>query len=287
MDIENPKYHLSQSLMFHNGAARTCHVHNDKMISGGIDRKVFFYQRTGDKQLFEQKAAYSFFTDYIMYVKIIDNDKFVVGCKDKNIYICSFEDNQGPMLILEGHEGPVNSVEVSGTSLVSGSWDATAKIWDLESGQCTKTLEGHSHAVTVFITSKRNIITGSQDGALHLWSIEGTKIKSVPAAHTNIIRAIVECPELGIFTCSNDSKVKLWSLDLDELSSFEDHTSFVFAVNYLNENSTDFVSGGEDFKAIIHFNGKNCQEILHPNTVWNIAVDRNLNKDLVTACGDG
>ena len=54
-------------------------------------------------------------------------------------------------------------------TLVSGSWDATAKIWDLESGECTATLEGHAYAVTVCLTSTGTVITGSQDGALISW----------------------------------------------------------------------------------------------------------------------
>lgn len=50
-----------------------------------------------------------------------------------------------------GHEGAVNSLNIDSESLtlISGSWDSTAKIWDLESGECTSTLEGHKYAVTV------------------------------------------------------------------------------------------------------------------------------------------
>ena len=155
-----------------------------------------------------------------------------MGCKDKNVYICLFDDNKDPMIVFEGHQGPVNSVEVQGTMLVSGSWDATAKIWDLESGQCIKTLEGHAYAVTVSIMENGNILTGSQDGNLHMWSKTGAKIKTVQA-HSNIIRNIIEIPSMGILTCSNDCKVKLFSLDLEELTSYEDHTNFIFALAYI------------------------------------------------------
>jgi WD40 repeat protein len=138
----------------------------------------------------------------------------------------------------------------------------------------------------VFINSKGEILTGSQDGVLHLWSATGEKIKSVQA-HSNIIRSIVEVPMVGIMTCSNDMKVKVWSMDLEELVTIEDHTSFVFTLAYLIPDSLDFASGGEDFKMMIYRGGKKVQEICHPNTVWAIAVDRENQNDIVTASGDG
>lgn len=96
-------YTLSQSFFNHNGAARSIDIKGDKMISGGIDRKVVFYQRTGLNERYEKISEFKFFKDYVYCVKILENEEqFMVGCKDKNIYICSFEDTESPMLIFEG-----------------------------------------------------------------------------------------------------------------------------------------------------------------------------------------
>jgi phospholipase A-2-activating protein len=285
MDKEHPPYHLFQSLMHHTGAARAVDIQGNHLLSGGIDRRLNHYIRDATTKKFTFDAEFPFFKDYIMFVKIMDGEKFAVACKDKNIYICSFDDKKGPMIVLEGHTGPVCSLDFRGTTLISGSWDATAKIWDLESGQCVKTLEGHSHAVTVCLTEKGDILTGSQDGNLNLWTKDGKRIKCIQA-HTNIIRAIVEIPLMGFLTCSNDSKVKLFSLDLDELMAFEDATTFLFTVNFLAKESVDFAAGGEDFKLSIYRGGKKVQDLAFPNTVWCVAVDRENDNDLVVACGD-
>lgn len=184
-----------------------------------------------------------------------------------------------------GHTGPVNSIHQSGLKLVSGSWDATAKIWDLESGEAIATMEGHSHAVTVWILLNGNIVTGSQDGALRLWSPEGSLMKTKEKAHDDIIRQIIEVDGIGVLTCSNDSSIKLWgAADLEEYSVFKQHDSYVFALASLG--STNFVSGGEDKRMKVCVDSKVVDDILHPNTIWCVVLDKK-NDDLITTCGDG
>ncbi|OQR72259.1 phospholipase A-2-activating protein-like [Tropilaelaps mercedesae] len=68
-----------------------------------------------------------------------------VGSHDCNIYCFNLEGNS-PLHKLLGHSGAVCSLATGqfGT-LVSGSWDKTARVW---SGQkCMLTLEGHQGAV--------------------------------------------------------------------------------------------------------------------------------------------
>lgn len=44
---------------------------------------------------------------------------------------------------------------------MSGSWDGTAKIWDVETGKVKETLAGHTHAVSVLSLQNGITITGS------------------------------------------------------------------------------------------------------------------------------
>lgn len=173
--------------------------------------------------------------------------------------------------------------------LVSGSWDATAKIWDLESGECTATLSGHAFAVTVCILENGAIVTGSQDGNLHLWDKYGNKARTKIGAHKDIIREIIEVKGIGLLTCSNDSSVKLWSCEnLEQFGIWTNHESFVFALASLG--GSDYVSGGEDFNLKVVKGGKVDDDkgiIAHPSTVWAIAIDNEFDQDIVTACGDG
>lgn len=44
-----------------------------------------------------------------------------------------------------GHSSTVCSLECTDTELLSGSWDATAKLWDINTGNCTVTISSEHH----------------------------------------------------------------------------------------------------------------------------------------------
>jgi len=93
---------------------------------------------------------------------------YVTGCKDAAIRV--FGPDHGLLNTLEGHENAVTSLSwleltdndgAGGGSgdgdddgvvpplLISGSWDGTAKLWDLSTGQCVATMGGHENTVNV------------------------------------------------------------------------------------------------------------------------------------------
>jgi phospholipase A-2-activating protein len=63
-------------------------------------------------------------------------------------------------------------------------------------------------------------------------------------AHEDIIREIKEVPGIGFATCSNDQKVKLWTIDGQNIGEFSGHTSLVFSLICLD--SGEIVSAAED-----------------------------------------
>ena len=68
--------------------------------------------------------------------------------------------------MLLGHEGNVCALDVCLETeppyVVSGSWDASARIWDIAKGESTATLEGHEGSVwAVLAYDKETVITGT------------------------------------------------------------------------------------------------------------------------------
>src|SRR5205814_250664 len=68
-----------------------------------------------------------------------------------------------------------------GTRIVTGSADATAKLWDAHSGKELLTLKGHSHGnyavafSVAFSPDDTRIVTGSADGTAKLWDAQSGK----------------------------------------------------------------------------------------------------------------
>jgi F-box and WD-40 domain protein CDC4 len=51
--------------------------------------------------------------------------------------------------VLAGHTSGVLSMTIFNNKLVSGSFDRTVKIWDLSNAQCLQTLEGHAGGISI------------------------------------------------------------------------------------------------------------------------------------------
>jgi WD40 repeat protein len=65
-------------------------------------------------------------------------------------------------------------VTSDGRYAVSGSYDGTLKVWDLETGGEIRTLQGHTgYVLSVAVTSDgRYAISGADDRTLKVWDLE-------------------------------------------------------------------------------------------------------------------
>ena len=77
--------------------------------------------------------------------------------------------------VLKGHEEKVTSVAFSldGGKILTGSWDKTARLWDVSTGQELQVYKGHEYEVTsvAFSPDGGKILTGSHDETAQLWEI--------------------------------------------------------------------------------------------------------------------
>ena len=98
------------------------------------------------------------------------------------IYVWSLQ--TGHLLdVLAGHEGPIQCLDfANGTStLCSGSWDGTAKLWDVYKNTNVETFEHGCDVLAVaFRPDGQELCTATTNGNLNLWDVEnGTLIVSI------------------------------------------------------------------------------------------------------------
>ncbi|XP_018497325.1 phospholipase A-2-activating protein [Galendromus occidentalis] len=207
----------------------------------------------------------------------------LVGSHDCNIYCFNLESNS-PLYKLLGHSGAVCSLAAGqfGT-LVSGSWDKTARVW---SGQkCTMTLEGHQGAVWAvsLMPQQGLILTGSADKAIRLW--RAGKCEKTFFGHEDCVRGIAVLSTREFLSCSNDATIRHWEVAGDCLHIYRGHTSFVYSIATL-EDSDFFVTCGEDRTVRVWTARGSCQQTIRMPcpTVWSVALLAN--GDIVAGCSD-
>jgi WD40 repeat protein len=153
-------------------------------------------------------------------------------------------------LKLEGHTDAVFCVAFSpgGDCMVSGSADATLRLWDLEGKQIGKPFQGHSAGVrtVAFSPDGEKVVSGSSDGTLRLWDLNGIPIGEPFQGHLAGVLSIAFSPcGNRIVSGSIDATLKLWDLDGWVIQSFYGHSDRVFSVAF-NPTGELIVSASDD-----------------------------------------
>lgn len=107
--------------------------------------------------------------------------------------------------------------------LVSGSEDATLKIWDFETGEYERTLKGHTNAVqaVAFNSSGQMLASTSADLTIKLWDFSNDgdyECLKTLRGHDHNISGVVFAPSTEnavsdrLYSCSRDHTIKVWEI---------------------------------------------------------------------------
>jgi cytochrome c len=150
---------------------------------------------------------------------------------------------------LRGHGGPVRALAVlaDGRSAISGSFDQSAILWDIETGAARAVLRFHEGAVNAIAALPGGgFATAGEDGRIAVYAPDGGAPVGVLAAHRGPIVSLALSPDgAHLASASWDGIVRIFALvDGGEARVLEGHQGNVNAVAFLPDGR--LVSAGYD-----------------------------------------
>jgi WD40 repeat protein/tRNA A-37 threonylcarbamoyl transferase component Bud32 len=151
----------------------------------------------------------------------------------------------------EGHNEFINSVCFSpdGKTALSGSYDKTIKLWNVETGICIRTFEGHNKSIqsVCFSPDGKTVLSSSWDDTIKLWDAEiGICIQTFEG-HISGIKSVCFSPDgKTVLSGKYDKTIKLWDVKTGIcIRTFEGHNDYIWSVCF-NPDGKTALSGSVD-----------------------------------------
>ncbi|KAI5787036.1 quinon protein alcohol dehydrogenase-like superfamily [Peziza echinospora] len=114
---------------------------------------------------------------------------------------------------LSGHTLGVRCLQFDDRMLISGSLDKTIKIWNYRTGDCLSTLQGHTGGVISLHFDSNLLVSGSVDKTIRVWNFTDKSCVTL-RGHTDWVNSVkIHSPSRTVFSASDDMTVKIWNLD--------------------------------------------------------------------------
>jgi len=160
---------------------------------------------------------------------------------------------------LRGHSHFAQDVCVSrdGQFALSGSWDKSLRLWDLNYGRTEKVFTGHRNDVlsVAFSPDNRQIVSGSRDRSIRLWNTVGEckciiDESTYQYPHTDWVSSVEFSPNPHnpvVVSGSWDKTIKIWTINksFNLESTLVGHTGYINNVTISPDGSL-CASGGKD-----------------------------------------
>ncbi|RKP02659.1 hypothetical protein CXG81DRAFT_10549 [Caulochytrium protostelioides] len=158
-----------------------------------------------------------------------------------------WQDGRYATRVFSGHTAPIYCLQFDREKIISGSRDTTLRVWDMQSGQCQRTLRGHGGSVVCLQYSDRYIVSGASDGCLIVWDVRTGEALRVLRGHAETVLN-VRFDGRAIVSCSRDSTIKLWRTEPEpeSLAPFRTLVGHRAAVNAVQYHGDTIVSGSGD-----------------------------------------
>jgi len=203
------------------------------IASGGLDNTVSIFKTTpqngqGRMERFRSKELYRELEKhdgYLSCARFIDDGEIISASGDGSCIVWDIQSRSVRNLFIE-HTGDVMSIDLNKKQpklFVSGSVDATAKVWDIRVGErCVANFPGHISDINTvkWFVDDNSIVTGSDDGTVRMFDmrsyrqlneyadVENSSLHSQDAA--GVTSVDVSLSGSYIFAAYDNGQVYMW-----------------------------------------------------------------------------
>lgn len=153
---------------------------------------------------------------------------------------------------LKGHTDGVMCLQFSETLshpafpvLITGSYDRTVRVWNLETGVELHCLKGHTRAVRALQFDEVQLITGSMDNTIKVWDWRSGKCIRTLTGHTQGV-VCLNFDSNVLASGSVDSTIRVWNLRTGGAFMLGGHTEWVNAVQLWDSNPSGLQTSSTD-----------------------------------------
>jgi len=165
----------------------------------------------------------------------------------------------GELRMLNGHTSIVYGVAYAadGKSVLSGSVDNQAVLWDVATGKQLFLLQGHGGMIwgVAYSPDSKHVFTASWDGTVKMWdTARGMQVRCFPAQGriADINGLALSRDGKHLLTGSDDGTVRLWDVASgQELRQFHGHRGFVYGVAFSPDGRRALSGGSADSQMIL------------------------------------
>ncbi|KAH9042989.1 WD40 repeat-like protein [Lactarius hengduanensis] len=137
---------------------------------------------------------------------------------------------------LKGHTNGIMCLQYSETLphipfpvLITGSYDRTARVWNIETGMEIRCLRGHTRVLRALQFDEVKLITGSMDHTLRVWNWRTGECIRTLESHTEGV-VCLNFDSTVLASGSVDTTVKVWNFRTGECFTLRGHRDWVNAV---------------------------------------------------------
>lgn len=160
--------------------------------------------------------------------------------------------------IFNGHTNGVMCLQFHENILATGSYDATIKIWNIDTGKEIRTLRGHTMGIRCLQFDDTKLISGSLDKTLKIWNWRtGECISTYNGGHTDGVIALHFDSNM-LISGSIDKTAKIWNFEDKSTFTLRGHTDWVNSVRIDSSSRTVFTASDDLTVRLWDLDTKKC-----------------------------